>query len=139
MHGLFVVLLVALLAGCGGIPPLADAQPGPSEVARAVVDALERQDRESLLRLALNADEFRDHVWPGLPAARPERNLTVGYVWSDLRPKSEAGLSHYPGYRVHRQASVRVKHPDGSETEERLFGSMLEKDGRWKVFSYVVD
>ena len=27
----------------------------------------------------------------------------------------------------------------GAMTELRLFGSIIEKDGGWKVFSYVVD
>jgi hypothetical protein len=40
---------------------------------------------------------------------------------------------------MHRETAVVVRDANGSETELRLFGSTLEKDGRFKVFSYVVN
>jgi hypothetical protein len=40
---------------------------------------------------------------------------------------------------VHREAALTVRDPAGMEREIRVCGSMLEKDGGWKVFSYVVD
>jgi hypothetical protein len=40
---------------------------------------------------------------------------------------------------VHRDWVMRVAAEDGQAMDVRLFGSMLEKDGRWKVFSYPVD
>ncbi len=46
----------------------------------------------ALRDLALNEIEFREQVWPELPAARPERNLPFSYVWGDLRQKSDANL-----------------------------------------------
>jgi hypothetical protein len=82
-------------------------------------------------------------------------------VWGDLRLKSQAGLvsvlgqyrgqqlslvdvrfggsTPYAGYTVHRSAVFTVRRTDGSTGDVRLCGSMVEKDGRWKVFSYVVD
>src|SRR5918994_7547737 len=86
---------LALAAGmaCTRVPPLADTHPSPSSLASAVLDALARRDRSALEALALNETEFRDHVWPQLPAARPERNLPFSYVWGDLRQKSTQALS----------------------------------------------
>jgi hypothetical protein len=126
-----------------------------------VLDALAQRDRAALEALALNETEFRDHVWPQLPAARPERNLPFSYVWGDLRQKSAqalgrvmsreggkryvlidvrfAGDSSYHTYRVHREATLRVRDADGTELDLRVCGSMLEQDGAWKVFSYVSD
>jgi hypothetical protein len=49
------------------------------------------------------------------------------------------GTTQYPSYRVHRETAIRVRDAAGTESEIRLFGSSLEKDGMWKVFSYVVD
>jgi hypothetical protein len=131
-------------------------------LSQAVLEALERRDGTRLRELAVNEQEFRDHVWPELPAARPERNLPFSYVWGDLRTKSELGLgqtlaeyggrqytlvsarfagetTRYASYNVHRETVLQVRDEEGTTSELRLFGSSLEKDGAWKVFSYVVD
>lgn len=126
-----------------------------------MLDALAVRDRARLERLALTEEEFREHVWPELPAARPERNLPVSYVWGDLHQKSQLslssilkqrggqrfdlervtfmGVSHYPSYRVHRKTTLQVRDASGTQVPLRVCGSMIEKDGAWKVFSYVVD
>jgi hypothetical protein len=124
------------------------------------LDALARRDRPGLEALALNETEFRDHVWPQLPAARPERNLPFSYVWGDLHQKSDQSLSavmsreggrryeligvrfaansDYQTYRVHREATLRVRDSNGSEVDLQVCGSFIEQSGAWKVFSYVV-
>lgn len=126
-----------------------------------MLTAVAANDRAALERVTLSEQEFRDHVWPQLPAARPERNLPFSYVWGDLRQKSGASLSKmlaehggrryqlldiefdgvtdYQSYRVHREATFRVRDAAGQEMTLRLCGSMLEQNGVWKVFSYVVD
>jgi hypothetical protein len=127
-----------------------------------VLEALERRDRVALQAVVVSQQEFRDHVWPDLPSARPERNLPFSYVWGDLNQKSEAALAatlqrlggqhftladvrflgdttQYGSYRVHRETAILVRDANGSESELRLFGSTLEKSGRFKVFSYVVN
>ena len=156
----FWVLGLALI-GCGSPSPLAETHGSSFQLAQAVVDAVARNDRAALEQLALSEREFRDHVWPELPAARPERNLPFSYVWSDLRQKSEASLSKtlaehggrryallgvefdgvtdYGTYRVHREAAFRVRDTAGQEMTLRLCGSLIEQSGAWKVFSYVVD
>jgi hypothetical protein len=166
LTGGLLTLLVA--SGCSspmplaGVPaPLANAQASADGVARAVLDALARQDRATLDALALGEQEFKDHVWPDLPAARPERNLPLSYVWGDLHQKSRLALSEtlerhggrhyelqdvafagetkYAGYTVHRTATLHVRDDSGVASAIRVCGSMLEMDGAWKVFSYVVD
>ncbi|MCC6989562.1 MAG: hypothetical protein IT181_11225 [Acidobacteria bacterium] len=155
-------LLAASLLGCGPrVPPLADTSASADILARALLAALAAGDRPTLERLALSESEFRDHVWPQLPAARPERNLPYSYVWGDLHQKSDASLSNtlaarrghaaelvrvrfgdvtrYPTYAVHRDAVLVVRGALGTTEELRVCGSFLEQDGRWKVFSYVTD
>jgi hypothetical protein len=142
-----------------GLPGSAVSAPA---LAQTVLAALERRDVTSMRAAALNEQEFRDEVWPELPAARPERNLPFSYVWGELRQKSEAGLAQtlasqggqhyeliavrflddttqYKTYLVHRNAELTVKDAAGAQTQLRVFGSVLEKNGRFKVFSYVVD
>ena len=149
------------LSGCSRVPPLANTSASSEALAGAVLDALARHDRARLDALAVSEQEFRDHVWPDLPAARPERNLPFSYVWGDLHQKSNLSLARtlqkyggerhtlrgvtftgatpYAHYTVHRDASFAVAGAGGITQTIRVCGSFLEKDGTWKVFSYVVD
>jgi hypothetical protein len=111
--------------------------------------------------MTMTEAEFRQWVWPHLPAARPNRNLPFSYVWGDLHQKSEASLgqlfaryggrdmaaetvrfatvSPYGQATVHREATVTVSSQSGSGEPLRLSGSFLEIHGQWKVFSFVAD
>jgi hypothetical protein len=163
MRSRLVLVMLALcgVAGCSRVPPLASDHRTPEGLATAVLDALARGDRARLERLALDEREFRDHIWPDLPAARPERNLPFSYVWGDLHQKSRNQLTvtlaaqrghryrlrrvrfdsatPYARYVVHRDSVFDVVDPAGAESSVRVCGAFVEKDGVWKVFSYVVD
>ena len=58
------------------------------------------------------------------------------YVLIDVR---FAGDSDYHTYRVHREATLRVRDADGTQVDLRVRELMLEQGGAWKVFSYVSD
>ena len=155
------LVLAGAAAACGSVPPLASEFRSSEGLATAVLDAFARGDRARLEQLALDEREFRDHVWPDLPASRPERNLPFSYVWGDLRQKSSNQLTatlaaqrgkryrlrrvhfdsttNYAHYVVHRDSMFDVVDDAGVESRLRLCGAFLEKDGVWKVFSYVVD
>lgn len=156
-----LLLCFAVAAACGP-SPLASTQPSSDALAREVLAALAQRNEGRLRELALNEEEFKRHVWPDLPAARPERNLPFSYVWGELRQKSEMALrqtlrthgglpyqlqgvrfagqtTDHGHYRVHRETVLVVRDGEGKTSELRMFGSMLEMGGRWKVFSYVVD
>jgi len=159
-------IVLALFVSCGGglegPTPLANAHTSSASLARAVLAALAARDEATLLSLAVTEQEFREHVWPELPAARPERNLPHSYVWADLKQKSDATLrqtlarhggqhytlvrvtyggetTRYESYLVHRETILVVQGASGGEQQVRLYGSTLEKSGSFKVFSYVVD
>lgn len=157
---LTLMLWLPLTAACGRVPPLDHTHPSADAAVRAVLDALAARDTVALEALVLSEQEFKDHVWPHLPAARPERNLPFSYVWGDLHQKSQQSLSRtvrelggrrlrlervsfsgetaYPGATVHRQAVATVTDEKGYTADVRVCGSLIEQDGRWKVFSYVV-
>jgi len=158
----FLSLLAAIIVSSCESEPLANSHESADALARAVVTAIETRDADALRALALNKEEFTEHVWPELPAARPERNLSVNFVWGDLHQKSNASLREtltthggskfefvgiaflgdtttYGSYRVHREGELTVKDSNGVVRQVRLFGSMMEKNGRCKVFSYVID
>ena len=156
-----VVLGLASATACSRVPPLANTSASPEALASAVLDAFSRRDKARLDALAVSEQEFRDHVWPDLPAARPERNLPFSYVWGDLHQKSNISLAEtlsaqggkrhtlqrvmfaemtsYAHYTVHRDATFAVLDDSGAPQTLRVCGSFLEKNGAWKVFSYVVD
>jgi hypothetical protein len=150
--------------GCGNTSssPISNTFASPEALAAAVLGAVERRDLAALRAVALSEQEFREHVWPELPAARPERNLPFSYVWGDLRQKSEASLAEtlarhgghryalvsvrndgattqYPSYEVRRDTVLGVRDEAGMMVDLRVVGSIIRKDGMWKVFSYVVD
>ena len=135
----------------------------PEALARTFIDALAREDGETLDSLALTEDQFRVYVWPQLPSSRPERNVPFEYGWGDLHQKSHnallftfsrhkgksprvrrdrasrTGSTDYETYVVHRDARVKVRREDGEEEWMNLFGSVMEYQGRYKLFSFVVD
>jgi len=153
------------LAGCATTGPpatLSHTFDSPEALARVVLTALAERDQATLLALPLSDTEFRTIVWPELPSSRPEVNLPVAYAWGDLRTKSLGHLgatlnrwggrrlelagvefrgetTAYATYSVHRDPVVRVRVEGGEPERVRLFGSILERDGRFKLFSYVVD
>lgn len=157
-----VALSIAAISCSRASAPLAGSEASAAALAQSVLTALQRRDATALRAAALSEQEFREQVWPELPAARPERRLPFSYVWGDLRQKSEAALAavlttqggkrlelvavrflgettHYKSYIVRRKTEVTVKDPMGAEMQLRVFGSVLEKDGRFKVFSYILD
>jgi hypothetical protein len=145
--------------------PLSNTFDSIEALAAAVLEGIERNRGSALWSLAINEEEFRGVVWPVLPASRPERNTPFEYTWGALQFKSSNALSttlaKYQGHRhelvrvefaaheqrqrdfgaflVHRDARVLVKKADGNEVWLDLFGSVIERDGRFKVFSYVTD
>jgi hypothetical protein len=152
-------MLIATIA-CGG-PALSETRESAAAVAQAVLDAVATRDERVLRALSLDEREFREAVWPELPASRPERNVPFGYAWTDLRTKSNAGLgmmleahggrayqleqvafrstTQYQTFVVHRDAVLTVRDLAGQRHDLRLFGSVIETNRRFKEISYVVD
>ena len=164
LGGLLLASGVVPMVGCRHQPILLEhTLESPEAVARAVLKGLNTRDIAGLQELAITKHEFRKLVWPKLPAARPGRNIPWDYVWNDLSSKSTMQLqarvhewqptgdgtvikveftgetTDYETFRVRRKSAVTIRTPDGHETRHRLFGSIVEQSGRYKVFSYVVD
>ena len=162
-HLALALLLSMLVAGCGRSvepTPLAQTFESPEALAREVLGAIERNDVDTLRRLPLTEQEFRQHVWPQLPASRTQGNVPFDFVWDQLHQRSDLYLrqtvdrygghrldligvdfqgdtTEYDGFVVRRETSLRVKDEQGRESSVRLFGSVLEQDARYKLFSFV--
>ena len=162
-------LLCLAGGGCTGnaegdprLAPLHHTFPSPEALSQAVLTALAGNDVDTLRALPFDEIEFRNAVWPDLPASRPERNVPFDYAWGDLNQKSNNALRrlvaryggrryelvevHFAGettpyrtYKVHRETFLDLLDEEGKEVRLALFGSILERDGAFKLFSYVVD
>lgn len=130
-------------------------------MAERVLEALAKQDEQSLKSLVLTKEEFCTYVWPELPSSKI-KNLTCDWVWDSFLPGDIAGLrqtlsmhggkryslirirfvkgtTEYKTFKVHEGSRVVVKDDSGQEREFKLFGSMLELEGQFKLLSFVVD
>ena len=129
-------------------------------LAGAVLDALARRDLERLEALPLTEVEFREEVFPEMPAGG---HIPSEYAWNDLHQKSrsqlhanlaryggreltlervlyEKGTTAYKTFVVHRKPTLVVRDREsGARIRLALLGSVLVQAGRYKLFSYVAD
>jgi hypothetical protein len=152
-------------SGCGSYAAgarFSDPFPTQEAAAEAVLAALWTRDADRLLGLALSEREFRTIVWPQLPASRPEMGMPFDYLWGDMSRKSRTGIAEalaehgrqrrrlqavrfsgapvdYGPFRIYPKTTLLVTGDEGRTDAIRVFGSMIEADGRWKIYSFVVD
>jgi hypothetical protein len=158
-----LLLMLCGTAACAPAPPaLSHAADSPEALGRAVVERLTTRDVAGLRQLMLTRDEFEAHVWPYLPASRPETNMPMSFVWNRLQQQSEGYLaqavarhggqpltfvgiattgaaSDYGTVRVDRDSTMTVRTASGDLEEVKLFGSIVRQGSHYKVFSYVTD
>lgn len=162
---LLCLLLLAGALGChrpDGLAHLEGMWPSSRAAAQAVADALASRDLPALETLAVTESEFREIIWPHLPASAPETGMPADYVWSDTNIRSRGALagrlveyggtnltvegvrfagatSDHGAFKVHRKTHLTVRDMEGREMEVRMIGSMIESAQGWKVYSYIVD
>lgn len=123
------------------------------------VKALAASDSSDLRAMRLTAREFADLVYPESPYTRPPYRQSPALVWNQIRNPSESGLTrllrrlggeplryvnHSCARKPERQGgnviwtdcTVVVVDSRSETTRHRLFGSIIERDGRFKFVSY---
>lgn len=164
----FLLLTVLVLPACtqptspSAKTPLSNTFDTPEALAQAVLARLATRDLTGLRSLALSEQEFKEHVWPELDTSRPERNVPFDYAWGQLKQRSDGALdgtvsryagkplrflrtsyrgetTQYASFVVMRESEIVAADEAGRELVLLLYGSAMLKDGRYKVFSYVVD
>lgn len=129
-------------------------------LVKRFVEALERKDTFALAELVLTRPEFGVLYYPHTKYVAEPYRLSPGLLWFLIQNQSSRGitraLQRYGGrplrYLGHRcdpeepeaQGPNRVwtgcvvirAGPDGEPLEERLFGSILERQGRFKFVSF---
>ena len=113
-------------------------------------------DANALRGLTLSRAEYGFLVYPELSISRPPYNQPPEIAWLLLNAETNSGVNkllnaassrfEMLGYRcaaapttagvlrLHSACSVRVRE-SGAEREVRLFGRIIERDGRWKFMS----
>lgn len=144
------------------LPPatgLAGGTGSQEELVDAVVAALEAADTTALASLALTPSEFAWIYFPHTIYTSPPYELSPALVWFHQQNRSSRGLARllrrYSGETLfatgHRcpdegeafgegwiwhGCAVLGELPTGESVEERLFGSILEWEGRYKLVSF---
>jgi len=128
-------------------------------LGRGFVEVLSRGDQKELEGMTLTRSEFEQLVYPELPAGRPGSNVTAEFLWGQTQLKSRAGLlktmskagkkfefcgirfekgeRKYRHFTIHGDSRLQLKDAEGVVREYQLFGSVIEADGRFKIYSYV--
>lgn len=138
--------------------PLVNGQPGPEALAKRFLEYLSANDAKAIQSLRLTKREFCEYVWPELPSSRIP-NLSCDWAWGQASLKSDGGLSEllprragkryelvlvrfaggtqeHDTYRIHKDTRLVLKDENGRQTEVSILGSMLELDGKYKLFSF---
>jgi hypothetical protein len=137
--------------------PLTNSFRSSDALVNAVLDALERQDRDALESLLVTSEEHRTLLWEQLPESNDltfnyarqlnERNsgkaiteaissfggTRYEFVSLDFAETAEA----YDGFTLHMGARLTVRRvSDGAEGTLPILDVFLEYGGRWKLMNY---
>jgi hypothetical protein len=155
---------VALARFREGIPELDTLVQGAAsrdELVQRWVAAIETKDTAELARLLLTRAEFAWVYYPTTPQGLPPYDLSPALMWYLNEGNGAKGLKRLledrggkpmgvVGYRCDEKVSregenaiygpclVRRLQAPGDTVEERLFGLVLERRGRWKFVNYAM-
>jgi hypothetical protein len=138
---------------------LGGGERSPEGLTRALLGALQAQDTATLQRLVLSRAEFAWLYYPHTRFTRPPYELGPELLWLQMGMASEKGIvrliRRYGGSplrfealtcpdsalaegpnRVTTGCRVRFAVGDSAARELGLFGSLLQRDGRYKFVSY---
>lgn len=127
-------------------------------LVRSFVRAVEEADTAAVRRMILSRAEFAYLYYPSTAFTRPPRRMSPALLWFLGMQESEKGVGRLfarrggepLGYVRHRCApeprvegrnrlwdhcTVTLRGDDG-EKSERLFGTIIERDGHFKFVSY---
>jgi hypothetical protein len=148
-------------AAVGG-EPAARLQHGATSRAQLLelfAAAVASRDTVALHRLAVSPREFIDLIYPESPYTKPPYRQAPGLVWSQMQLPSESGLRRLlerhggrafrvarlacavppevqGANRLHAKCTVRFASGEEALREGQLFGTIIERQGRFKFVSY---
>ena len=148
-------------AAIGGNPVAAFENGAPSRdsLLGTFIHALSTSDTVALQKMLLNAQEFAWLVYPESQYTRPPYTQAPALVWNQIQNPAASGYIRlvrrlggkklqYEGYEcspnpdregqnvIWTRCTVLVAEPNEGARARRLFGSIIERDGRFKFVSY---
>ncbi|HYN82357.1 MAG TPA: hypothetical protein VES88_12705 [Gemmatimonadaceae bacterium] len=128
-------------------------------LVRRFIKALVTNDSSDLRAMRLAAREFADLVYPESPYTRPPYRQSPALVWNQIRNPSASGLTRLlrrlggqplryvnhscarnperqGGNLIWTDCTVVLMDSSSETARHRLFGSIIERDGRLKFVSY---
>lgn len=159
-YSLFTRLLI--VAGVAAIPFFAQSSAGaesPDALVKQVFAALERKDSAALQQLSISQDDFKKFVWPTFTA--PPTGTNAEKFYKMYTASSDVGIDEYlkqyggrkvevlkvtlnppskqtKSYRLMPGAQIALRDESGQEKTVTMLGSVLERDGHYKVATYYV-
>jgi hypothetical protein len=156
-----LALLILMFLSCADTQQqMVNAAPSIEDLGKQVLAAVEKNNFNALDSMRLNEQEYRTCIWPALPISKVKQwQEQYQYVWGDVNTKSKYGLQlmlekyagqkfdfvrmrfaenaePYKGCTVHKDARIIVKDSSGAEKELKLFGSVVESSGYFKIMSF---
>lgn len=142
-----------------GARTLRDGSSTREALVKRFVRALVVLDSADLEAMLLDPKEFADLVYPESPYTRPPYRQAPGLVWDQIQNPSRSGLTRlirrlggqplrYDGHKCAAQPDrqgrnriwigcvVSLVDRSGDIRKNRLFGSIIERDGNFKFVSY---
>lgn len=131
-------------------------------LVRRFATALEQGDTATLRQLVISPAEFAYLYYPHTRYTAPPYELPPGLLWFQMQNRGSRGLARalarhadnpehrlaLTGYRCNPDPEIEGENilwtgclverelPRGERASERLFGRILERDGRFKFLSY---
>lgn len=128
-------------------------------LVKRFVRALATADSADLEAMLLGPREFADLVYPESPYTSPPYRQSPGLVWNQIQNPSRSGFTRlvrrlggqplkYEGYGcksppdrqgrnlIWTGCTISLADTNGEITRHRLFGSIIEREGRFKFVSY---
>jgi hypothetical protein len=139
--------------------PLENAKVSEWDLCEEVLRALKAKDRKALQTLRITESEYKTYLFPEFPATRAGTDTNVDFHWDYLNVRSFRGISdaldqfggmdlelldiitegvdEYPSYHLLNKVRLKVRRkPDGEEKVIRVFGSIVELDGQYKLLAF---
>ncbi len=148
-------------AKVGGTPvtALQNASPTRDALVARFMKAVAASDSSELRAMALNAREFADLVYPESPNTKPPYKEDPALMWMTIQNPSQSGyirlvrrteeiptklVDYHCDGKTETQGQntfisgciLRLNGKDGVTTSHRYFGSIIERDHKFKIVSY---
>ena len=141
---------------------LAGGAPSRDGLVAGFVDAVARRDTAAVRGMVLDRAEYGWIYFPSLQRMNPATRMQPEVMWMLHQQESEKGITRvlrrlgggqarFAGYaceaapqveganRYWHACAVETVAADGEKATLKLFGSVIERGGRWKIVSYAND